>query len=314
VMFFTLLVKGVVFAATAGVTGVLAAEATSQPPSLDVLLAQAADNVAEFSDAFSNVVAEEHYTQQVTGAAATRVARRVLRSDVLLLKVGGPLEWRPYRDVFEVDGAPVRDRDDRLVALFQRPSASAFEQALRIARESARFNIGLAGRTINTPMLTLLFLQRPLQPRFRFKLGKLDRGAGPDARIVEFRETARPTIIRGLLTGDSTDLPASGRFWIEEASGRVIKAEAEFAAFGMQAELVTTFRRDDGLDLDVPATMREVYRLQHSVEDVGSVPREQGAPRAVQVTEQTVITGTATYSNFRRFDVTSDVAIQPMER
>jgi hypothetical protein len=36
--------------------------------------------------------------------SASARPRRHLKSDLVLVKVGPPLEWRPYRDVFEVDG------------------------------------------------------------------------------------------------------------------------------------------------------------------------------------------------------------------
>src|SRR5262245_14217327 len=163
----------------------------AQQVSVERIVDKAGDYVATLVDALSNVVAEERYTQDVSGSAAPNVgatAHRELRSDVLLLKIGGPLEWRPYRDVFEVDGKPVHDRDGRLIALFQQPSATSFEQAARIAQESARYNIGLARRTINTPMLSLLFLQRSIQPKFRFKLGRNDASVGARIWIVDYRE------------------------------------------------------------------------------------------------------------------------------
>jgi len=292
--------------------GWLLAATPGQQASVESAVAKAADYVARFADAFSNVVAEERYTQEVSGTGAGmtgRAGRRDLRSDVVLLKIGGPLEWRPYRDVYEVDAKPVRDRDDRLMKLFQQPSATAFEQAARIARESARYNIGLPGRTINTPLLSLLFLQRSIQPRFRFKLGKADAGIGPRVWIVEYREQARPTLIRGIMTEDSTDLPASGRFWIDVDTGRVAKAELLFAVVGMRASLVTSFRHDDRIGIDVPADMREVYTLQRTITGQGPTDKAAGAPVVVQSIEETVVSGTATYSNFRQFEVKADTAI-----
>lgn len=285
-----------------------------QQVTVDALVIRAGDYVATFTDAFSNLVAEERYTQEISGAGAARlgrISRRELRSDIVLLKIGGPLEWRPYRDVFAVDGKPVRDRDDRLMALFAQPSATSFEQAARIARESARFNIGLASRTINTPLLSLLFLQRSIQPRFRFKLGKLDAGAGPRTWVVEYKEEARPTLIRALMTDDNRDLPASGRFWIDADTGRVSKTELLFAVVGMRASLTTAFRRDDRLGMDVPLDLREVYRLQREVSEQGPTNKDEGAPRVTNSVEETIVSGTAVYSNFRRFDVATDAVVAP---
>jgi hypothetical protein len=289
----------------------------AQPLSVEAIVERAGAYVNRFADVFSNVVVEERYVQDVSGTAADstrKTGHRELRSDVLLLKVGGPLEWRPYRDVFEVDGKPVRDRDDRLMALFQRPSASSFQQAARIAQESARYNIGLTRRTINTPVLALLFLQQAIQPRFRFRLGRPDRATGADIDILEYREQTRPTLIRGLTADDDMDLVATGRFWIDRATGEVRKSELVVAVFGMRANLATSFQRDERLGIAVPADMREEYQLQRSVELQGPTNKAEGAPRVVHRIEQTTITGAATYSNFRHFEVTTDTAIAPAER
>jgi hypothetical protein len=60
----------------------------------------------------------------------------------------------PFRDVFERDGKQVRDRQERLAALFLKGSSrSAFEQARAIMDEGARYNIGNVARNINMPTL-----------------------------------------------------------------------------------------------------------------------------------------------------------------
>ena len=51
--------------------------------------------------------------------------------------------------------------------------------------------------TVDNPMLALGFLQRVYRPRFRFTLRGRDAAVGPDVWIVEYRETARPTLMRG---------------------------------------------------------------------------------------------------------------------
>ena len=47
--------------------------------------------------------------------------------------------WVGYRDTFEVDGNPVRDRDERLERLLR---DGAVGQAARIAEQNAQFNLG----------------------------------------------------------------------------------------------------------------------------------------------------------------------------
>ena len=153
---------------------------------------------------------------------------------LLLVQPGGADRYVEFRDVFEVDGRPVRDRQDRLTALFLDPTTSAEAQIQRINRESARYNIGNIERTINTPTLPLLFLSPQNQSRFRFtrtsrnapalarSTGATSLTVAADAWVIDYEEVQRPTLIR---TTQGLDLPARGRFWIDAATGRVIMSE-----------------------------------------------------------------------------------------
>lgn len=277
---------------TAAAVAVLVATSSAQTPATADVLSHAAQYTARFVETFSNLVATERYIQDVKPAnTALRLrwkpvpgSHRELRSDFLLLNVGGPLEWRPYRDVYQVDGKPVRDRDDRLARLFAEPAATRGEQAARIAHESARHNIGLATRTANTPVLSLLFLQAHIQDRFEFQV--VQRNAGADKRdvIVEYREELRPTLVRAMRTNeDDDDLPASGRFTLDPVTGRVSHATLVLSGFRMRTELATTYRDDARFGIAVPVEMRETIEL-----------------------DRAYVTGTATYDNFRRFEVKTD--------
>ena len=274
-----------------------------QTPDLTTLMSRAGAYVARFAEGFSNIVAREQYAQEVetsarlgstTGSATVERTRRDLKSEFLLLKVGGPLEWRPFRDVFEVDGRVVRERNDRLVKLFQTSSVNGYEQAARIAQESARHNIGLAGRTINTPVLPLLFLQSAIQPRFRFSLDGRDADVGENTWRVTYKESATPTLIRGVTTNEDLDLASSGRFWIDADTGRIDKTELVLATSAMVARLVTTYRNDERLGMAVPVEMREEYSI---ADDARS---RQRARR---------ITGFARYDDFRRFEVSAESSL-----
>jgi hypothetical protein len=290
-------IRALVAAAAAGVT-ICAAVPAAQTAELDAVLARSAEYTSRFVDVFSNLVATERYTQDVKPAnTAMRLrwrpvagSHRELRSDFLLLNVGGPLDWRPYRDVYLVDGKPVRDRDDRLTRLFTEPAGTRLEQAARIAQESARHNIGLARRTANTPVLSLLFLQEHIQSRFEFRI--VDRnttGDGGREIVLEYREDLLPTIIRGLRErDDDTDLPATGRFTIDSTSGRVAHATLVLSTGDMRTTLATTYRDEPRFGIAVPVEMRETIEL-----------------------DRALVTGRATYDNFRRFEVKTETATKP---
>jgi hypothetical protein len=279
------------------------AQTPAAPITVEVLLLRVGRYVAEFTNRFSNVVAEESYIQETiapvrpgpaptSGRAVTSVAsmsgggaRRQLKSDFLMVKPGQSEDYLPFRDVFEVDGSRVRDRDQRLARLFLDPKADAVERALQIASESSRYNLGNITRTINNPVLALAFLQSDLQKRFSFKFARPDAGVGPNVWIVEYREQERPTLIRGV---KNKDMPASGRYWINFESGRVARTELSVLDAAVTARVTTDFQHDARFDADVPAKMTEIYLLSNGSQ----------------------VVGTATYGRFRRFDVSTEETIE----
>jgi hypothetical protein len=263
---------------------------------LDQALARAAQYVLDFGREMSSVVAEEVYTQEVRGSvpatttltgtaldAGRAPQSRRLVSDYLLVKVAGLQGWLPFRDVFEVDGKPVRDRQDRLVKLFlEAPPGTVMENARTIWKESARYNIGNLERDLNVPTLPLWFLEPQNLDRFRFaKSGEETRG-GTRVWVIDYAEVATPTFIK---TPGGADVPAVGRLWIEPVSGRILRTTIKASV----ATITVTYApREETPGLWPPATMEERYAI---------------GPK--------IITGVATYSNFRRFQVTTKEHIKP---
>lgn len=277
---------------TAGVLAVLAQTALAQPD-VTVLVDRAAAYVETFQTNFGSVVAEERYEQTLrrVPGANTSVQQRggsgpmetVLLSDFLLVQVKGE-GWLPFRDVFERDGKPLRDREERLAAIFLKGGRNAFDQARAVMDEGARYNIGNINRNINAPTLPLVFLTERHRRRFEFKLAKRDDSEKGVA--VEFRETARPTFI-STASGPgmpARDLPVRGKFWVDEADGTVLRTELEAVDTAVTAYITVTYELDHGIGFFVPARMEERYRR----------PRD---PMEVH--------GVATYSRFRRFQVST---------
>ena len=262
------------------------AAAPRPPAPLADLLERASDYVCGFVARFSTVVAEEKYVQDshpapdVAGFGLTRSFSQAsprhveLRSDFLFVRSDPRADWLTFRDVFSVDGRDVRDRRARLATLFEDSAIDAVEQAGRIAQESYRYNLGPRQRTIADPLLALTFLEPAFRTRFAFAIGAIDLARGADVWIVKFEERSRPTIIRDI---DNRDAPASGRFWIDGATGRVVQTELTLRGGD---RVMTTFAYDERIQLDVPAEMRDIAWIG-----------------------QTSVTGVATYSNFRRFEV-----------
>src|SRR3954449_11755606 len=159
----------------------IAAPVWAQTPDLDAVLDKAGDYVTAYERTFVGVVAEESYRQEIRGAGRTdqrgfavegRSERRDLKSDVLLVRAPAGDRWIQFRDVFEVDGKAVRDRDERLTKLFLQPSADRLRQEEDIAAASARYNIGAVNRTVNLPVLALDVLDPRNRAWFTFHLAK----------------------------------------------------------------------------------------------------------------------------------------------
>jgi hypothetical protein len=266
--------------------GVLAAVAVvgGQAASIETLVSRAADYVDRFQVAFSSVVAEERYEQNVMPAGRTyvggqRAEHRELRSDFLLVRLPESDDWVPFRDVFTVDNRAVRDHEDRLVALFMQPGVTSTRRAAEITEESARYNIGVT-RTVNHPLLALNVLRRTQQARFRFSGMKPDASVGPGAVVVDYREMTRPSIIRG---PRGSDLLMHGRLWLDGATGTILRTEIMLDVTGLTATIATRFVHDATFGVAIPVEMNEEYIVRNT----------------------TRVTGTATYGRFRSFKVST---------
>lgn len=267
------------------VVGLAGLSAAAQSLDLEEVLFRANEAVVAYEKQFSSVVAQERYVQRIVRPDGTVARERVTISDFLLVRPPGAETWLGFRDVLEVDGKPVADRQKRLEQLFLEAPDQAFDRARRIAAESARYNIGRIQRTINVPILSLLFLHVLNRHRFHFeKIGE-EPVDGIPTWVIRYSEHARPTIVRA----GGGDVFARGTFWIDPASGQVVKSVVILGdgLIGARSTITVSFRPDQKLGVWVPAEMDEVY-------DNPRNPREEQ------------IHARATYSNFRRFHVRTE--------
>jgi formylglycine-generating enzyme required for sulfatase activity len=289
------------------------AAAAAERPTLQELLDKAGWYLDYFVDEFENVVAEETYIQdsaqalpsfspfttggrggafvpQTSASDTGRARHRELRSDFLLAKSPVTEALLPFRDVIEVDGIPVRDREARLAKLFLTAPANLMEQAERIGAEGARYNLGNMRSTLGNPVLALGVLQQTYQTRFKFTLRKDDRNGGAGVATIEYKEITTPAMIHGEA---GRDLMSHGRVWIDEGTGRVMKTELQVEQPAIRAVVTTTFRVEDRSGIAVPFEMREQYTFANGNR----------------------VTTVATYGRFRRFDVSASEDIRtPLAR
>ncbi len=175
---------------------------------LTTILERAGQYVRRYEETFRNLVAEESYRQWGPNpkGGEGQVAR-TLRSDLVFVRLPGPLPWGTFRDVYEVDGQKVRDRERRLEKLFFAPKASDFERAEAILRESSRYNLGRAYRNVNVPTLGLLFLRPENQRQLSFKRKGTRTIAGSRGWRSRSRRSRAP---RSSTTGGTTTYQRAG--------------------------------------------------------------------------------------------------------
>jgi hypothetical protein len=252
---------------------------------LNELLARASKYVTEYEEQFSTVIGDERYAQRFTQmrsidreTATTRptVDTRTLKSEVSLSWFPDVHGWFGFRDVIDVDGKPLKDRDRRLATLFfTKPTGKLLKQALQ---ESSRYNLGTIRRNFNVPMVALQFLAADIRSHFRFEEAQRERIGDVTVRVVRYQEIGHPTMI----LVDEMDAPSSGRFWIEPDTGRVLKTELVNGDRNADIRIVTWYKPDARLEMLAPARMTESYDYTQRLYDA--------------------IECEATYTNFRRFE------------
>src|SRR6185295_7766086 len=205
--------------------------ASAQAPKLGDVMSRLSTYLEQYERRLSATVADELYRQSmevrsstppvVVDAQPSRLplgrADRILRSDYALTRTADKDAWVGYRDTFEVDGKPVRDREDRLLRLL---SSDTPASAARIAAESARFNLGntIVARNVNVPTLVLEMLHPRNQDRFRFKKTGEEQVGRAQTWQIEFTEKQRPTFIRN---SNGRDRVSHGSVWVNPASGEI---------------------------------------------------------------------------------------------
>lgn len=235
----------------------------------------------DYGDRLANVVGEEAYRQWVergpTNGRST--TSRLLRSDFALMLTFERSRWVGYRDTFEVDGAPVRDREERLERLLARGDVG---QAARIAEQNARFNLGdeLITRNINVPTFALEILH----PRFRDRVKVHRTGAdvldGRAGWLIEFREQDRLTLVH---TPDGTAQPSRVVALVDTQSGEVLRTVLTWER--VKGSITVVYGNVPGIPVPVPIRMAERFDTR------------SGA----------LVAGEATYTNFRQFETSARI-------
>jgi hypothetical protein len=269
---------------TAVVAFVLAGSAVvAQSTDLNRVLERTSAYLVAYQQQLTAVVAQERYDQWIDTARSAPPAstggmrgrppaqgptRRSLVSDFLMIRWPGEAAWFGFRDVPQVDGVPVGDRDERLLALFSQNPKDVLDRADLIAAESARYNIGGVARNINVPTQALDVLHPRHRTRFHFTKSGEDTVDGRQAWKIEFEERERPYLV-GTPSGQT-------QLNLNVAEARQI----------LRTRITVRFCHEPSLGFRVPVELDESHEQTDPASRLGSA---------------TVVGGRAVYRNFRRF-------------
>jgi hypothetical protein len=246
--------------------------------------------VASYGEKASIVVCTERYDQEARGSALNADRNRSIVSDFAIVKADAIRGWLGFRDVLEVDGHTLRDREDRLAGVLM-ASQGRYDEARRLSDESARYNIGSIERNFNVPTAVLFFFTPDNHDRFKFASRRI---AEDGSWEIAFQETSKPALIR---TPEGQSVMSSGTLWVQPQDGVITRTRLKvdiLLAHGNtpqrgQGEIDVIYRRVEPLDMWLPASMDESFDA-----------RRTGAWQRV--------TGHAEYSNYRQF--TTNVRIK----
>ena len=195
--------------------------------SLDDVLRRMGEYVSSYGEQASVIVAVEKYTQTLTSWDGGTFRPRHLVAELAMVKTGDEGEWTGFRDVVQVDGTRVVDRQDRLRSILTKRDGTLTE-ARRLADESSRFNVGPVIRNFNVPTTALFFLSTANQPRFSFTRKGEKTVDGVSTWEVTFRETKRPTLVK---TRAGKDVPCEGSVWVVPTDGTIVRTRLSLRRF-----------------------------------------------------------------------------------
>ena len=262
----------------------------AQPaPAVPDLLDTADNYLVQYSQRLSAIAAEEEYVQYDTSADKVRAPRRLSADVVLFGLADGSIAG--FRDVVAIDNAPVHQRDDRLAALFFKadPSAS-LEQARQLTDDSVKHYFSPNLHALDQPAIALEFLRKANQGRSTFKLESVKAAGEGRVAVLRFTERDTPRLLP--ITGGGA---ATGRFWIDVASGTVRQTEVGIASKNVSVRATVKYAQEPALGLWLPVEMSQ--QIDTSGAGTSAFSNMGGGP-GYRVRES--LEARATYSKFRQ--------------
>ncbi len=258
------------------------------------LTSAAVNYVAEYEKQFAFLIADEEYRQTLFDADGRKSKTRLIKAELFLTYLPADAEWIAVRDVIEVDGEPIKDREDLRALL-------AKSERVRLVKEltsrNARYNLGRVERNFNEPTLPLLLLDAKRTPRIKFDRKRVTREDDVTLAVLAFEEREPPTLVA---TPNEGAVRAKGEFLLDAATGTVRRTLFQLTRPGIDVKLETAYVKDDKLNLWLPSVFTERYEAGSNI---GGMRLSSYPARA----SKELVECEARYTNYRRFEVTARI-------
>jgi hypothetical protein len=233
-------------------------------PSAEALLERARAHAVALAGAAAVIVAEERARQDAValpfGGRAPRPSRlsRTITGDIVFMRLTGAPGWLTLRDVYEVDDEVVGERTDRVLNLVLESQEAALAEFAHIYDDAIRHGLAGMPRVLSAPTLGLVAIHPGYAPRFDIRPRGFDRVDGRTARVYEYEETGRPTLMPG---PEDTAFPLRGRILVDVEEGVVLRTLVRASAGRLLTGSATVyFGYDERLRAWLPVKMEDQYR------------------------------------------------------
>jgi hypothetical protein len=276
----------------------------SSSPTLDAVLGKAGQFVVDLQKV-RVLAADEVYQQvyRVSGDADRAVStatapplgewsghtpRKIRAQFILLSNADSDVGWLAFRDAFEVDGRKLRGDQGGLEPMFAQSFDAAFAAGQVLSAEAIKHNKGTMARAVHATTFALTVLGPSHQASFKFEKKGEKKVGDVVAWVVAYAEISGGKFAR---TIEGVPQPLRGEFWIDPATGRVLKSTVVMDSLDANPDMKqhperyanfprmtfeVTYALDAKLNLWLPRELKENY------------------DRRVEV-----VTTTATYTNYR---------------
>jgi hypothetical protein len=248
-------VMALAFASAAAVSAPVTAQT---PPALADLLRLAAAYHATYATRVSGTSLEEKYQLiDVSGGAMRNTV--AVSSDVVLVNLNNQIT--ALRDPYAVDDRAVRKREPRITALLAAPATPTMRDWIVASdfpsESTVYFQLDVILK-VSEPTTALQFISTEHQPKLAFKLDGQKKMNGVQVAALRFDETQ--VAERTYLLKTRGNARASGRIWVDVASGAVHQTELWAQSPGESANVTVKYGLHSALNLLLPTETSETYQ------------------------------------------------------